>query len=96
MQQDMSGETFSPVKNVNIAKNTFELFGFDFMVDKNEKLWLIEVNTNPCIETSSKLLEDLVPRMLDDAFRKTVDLVFKPQQLRSYPVAKYEDSDNLW
>lgn len=28
----------------------FEIFGYDFMLDENGKLWLIEVNTNPCIE----------------------------------------------
>jgi hypothetical protein len=34
------------------------------------------VNTNPCIEESSTLLKALVPRMLDDMFRLTVDTVF--------------------
>ena len=27
--------------------NSFELFGFDFVVDKDLKLWLIEVNMSP-------------------------------------------------
>jgi len=31
----------------NRNKDTFELFGYDFMVDENQKVWLIEVNTNP-------------------------------------------------
>jgi hypothetical protein len=43
------------------------------MIDQNLKPWLIEVNTNPCLEESSKLLKQLVPRMLDDAFKLTVD-----------------------
>jgi hypothetical protein len=31
--------------------NCFEIFGYDFMVDEKEcRPWLIEVNTNPCIE----------------------------------------------
>ena len=34
--------------------------------------------------------------MIDDAFRKTVDLVFKPSTLPVYPVSGYEDSQNLW
>jgi hypothetical protein len=37
---------------------------------------MIEVNTNPCIEESSKLLKVYLPRMLDDLFKLTVDSVF--------------------
>jgi hypothetical protein len=34
------------------------------MVDADLKVWLIEVNTNPCLEESSPILEELLPRML--------------------------------
>lgn len=34
------------------------------MMDKSGHVYLIEVNTNPCIELSSALLEELIPRML--------------------------------
>ena len=27
----------------------FEIFGLDFMLDENFKIWLIEVNSNPCL-----------------------------------------------
>jgi D-alanine-D-alanine ligase-like ATP-grasp enzyme len=37
-------------------KYCFELFGYDFIVDSTLATWLIEVNTNPCIEESSPLL----------------------------------------
>ena len=39
----------------------FELFGYDFMIDANLKVWLIEVNTNPCLEESSPILEEILP-----------------------------------
>jgi len=54
----------------------FEIFGYDFMIDGDMNPWLIEVNTNPCIEESSQLLKDLIPRMLDDAMKLTVDRIF--------------------
>lgn len=57
-------------------KNCFELFGLDFMLDSDLSVWLIEVNTNPCIEESSRLLETLLPRMLDDLFKLTIDKIF--------------------
>ena len=44
--------------------NCFELFGFDFMIDENLAVWLIEVNTNPCLEESNRFLEQLIPRVL--------------------------------
>jgi Tubulin-tyrosine ligase family len=58
--------------------NCFELFGFDFMLDSDLKCWLIEVNTNPCLEESSPLLGKLLPRMIDDLLKITMDKVFAP------------------
>ena len=57
-------------------KYSFELFGYDFILDEDFNVWLIEVNTNPCIEESSNLLKMLVPRMLEDMLRLTVDRTF--------------------
>ena len=37
-------------------KACFELFGYDFLVDSEYETWLIEVNTNPCLEESSPIL----------------------------------------
>jgi len=59
--------------NANRRKHCFELFGFDFFIDQDFNVFLIEVNTNPCIEESSKLLKKLLPRMLDDLFKLTID-----------------------
>jgi tubulin monoglycylase TTLL3/8 len=61
---------------LKFRKHTFELIGYDFIIDEDLQSYLIEVNTNPCIEESSNLLKVLVPRMLDDMFRLTVDTVF--------------------
>ncbi|CAK79711.1 unnamed protein product (macronuclear) [Paramecium tetraurelia] len=83
----------------------FEIFGYDFMIDNNGNIWLIEINTNPCIEESSPLLQKLIPRMLNDAFRLTIDKIFSPfkttqdnflNNLHEFSIPGYGDKDNLW
>jgi tubulin monoglycylase TTLL3/8 len=55
-----------------------EVFGYDFMLDKNAKVWLIEVNTNPCLELSSNYLSILIPAMVENAFKIVLDPLFPP------------------
>jgi hypothetical protein len=68
------------------------------MIDELEGVWLIEVNTNPCLDLSSPLLEELIPRMLDDAFRLTIDSAFDPGPLDYLPLTLVPDTGNgnLW
>lgn len=66
-------ESFDAVKDKidrNNRKACFEVFGFDFMIDSAFNVWLIEINTNPCLEESSPLLEKLIPRMIGDFLEK--------------------------
>jgi tubulin monoglycylase TTLL3/8 len=60
--------------------NSFEIFGYDFMIDDNFKLYIIECNTNPCLELSAPLLGKLLPQMLDNAFRIAIDPLFMPSK----------------
>lgn len=46
----------------------YELYGFDFMIDNKFKVWLIECNTNPCLDESSNLLKKLIPQMLRNLY----------------------------
>ena len=70
----------------------------DFMIDDAYRPFLIEVNTNPCLELSSPLLEKLIPRMVDDALALTVDQFFPPPKDRkeTYSVEGYPDGSNMW
>lgn len=54
----------------------FEVYGFDFMIDDSFSVWLIEVNTNPCLEQCNSHLSRLIPAMLEDAFALTIDKLF--------------------
>jgi len=38
---------------VDNRKNSFEFLGYDFMVDEDLKVWLIEVNSSPSMDHST-------------------------------------------
>ncbi len=66
IKEDMLISMSSVKKKLNVfeRKFSFEVFGFDFIIDENFHTWLIEVNTNPCLEESSPLLAMIIPRMI--------------------------------
>lgn len=67
------------------------------MIDSSGYPWLIEVNNNPCIEESSKLLQSLLPRLLDDAFKLTLDpLFYGSVSSGKFKVEGYPDNVNMW
>jgi hypothetical protein len=39
------------------------------MIDEDLHIYLIEVNTNPCLDTTSSLLARIIPSMLENSFR---------------------------
>ncbi len=49
--------------------NNFEVFGLDLMIDADYKVWLIEVNTNPCLETTCPVLSKVIPTFIEHAFQ---------------------------
>ena len=55
----------------------FEIFGYDFILDNDFRPWILEINNNPGLGISSPVIEKLVPRMIDDALRLTIDKVFE-------------------
>ena len=72
--------SFKSVENKFIRKKSvlcFEIFGYDFIIDNDFKPWILEINNNPGLCISSPVIKKLVPRMVDDAFRLTIDKVFE-------------------
>lgn len=85
-------------------KYTFEIFGYDFIVDCEFDLYLLEINTNPGLEESSPLISTLLPRMIDDALRLTIDKIYETTYScfingifnSPFHVDNYSDSENMW
>ena len=90
-------------KKINLLsrKYCFEIFGYDFILDINFQPYLLEINTNPGLEISSPLIEELLPRMVDDALKLTIDKEFTKSykyadEESTFPVADYSNKENMW
>ena len=89
-----------PKINIFNRKNCFEIFGYDFIIDEDFNPYLLEINTNPGLEISSPLIKMLLPRMIDDAFKLTIDklgngkMYIKRKSL--FSVEGYSDEENMW
>lgn len=57
---------------------TFEIFGLDYMLDDRLTPFLIEANSNPCIEVDGNVLSRVIPAMLENVMRVAIDPVFPP------------------
>lgn len=63
--------------NPSKRRNSFEFFGFDFMIDEDFRVWLIEVNTNPYVGIHNDSMNDVLPRMLHGLYKIVLDPVFE-------------------
>ena len=49
------------------------------MIDSDFHVYLIEANVNPCLEIFSPITAKIIPNLLDNIFRYTLDSIFQPQ-----------------
>jgi hypothetical protein len=66
--------------NPNKRKYGFELLGYDFMLTADLKPYLIEVNSNPCLEMPCPLLTRLISEVLEATFLIGVDDKIRPKE----------------
>jgi hypothetical protein len=48
------------------------------MIDRSFKPWLIEINTNPCLDCVCPLLDRIIPYMVEQSLKLSLDLVYPP------------------
>lgn len=77
-------------KYLEINKGSFELFGFDLMIDEDLRVWLIECNTNPHLGMCNQLMKERVPNMLNEMLTLTIDTRFPADKLDNY------ETGNFW
>ncbi|KAH7827503.1 putative Tubulin-tyrosine ligase family protein [Monocercomonoides exilis] len=54
-------------------KNSFEIFGFDFMIDEKMNPWLIEINAAPCFEHTTAVVGELVGECVESTMKVVLD-----------------------
>ncbi|KXZ49179.1 hypothetical protein GPECTOR_22g769 [Gonium pectorale] len=63
------------------SPNSFELFGFDMMIDAQLKVWLLEVNSSPSMGLDTPLDRAVKPRLIADVLELLAPLPFDRQAL---------------
>ena len=51
----------------------FGIYGYDFMIDENMKVWLIEINVNPAITTNTDTLIKAIPPAIEEGIQVAVE-----------------------
>ena len=79
--RDLIIDSFLATKNQlnpNRRKHCFELLGYDFLIDEDFRLWMIEINTNPYFGVPNNFIANLLPKMMDDLLDIVVDPIYSP------------------
>ncbi|KAL7683374.1 putative tubulin-tyrosine ligase/Tubulin polyglutamylase [Plasmopara halstedii] len=58
---------------LEVVGQGFEWLGYDFLVDENNHVWLLEVNVSPDMSHSTKITAELVPKATADALSVILD-----------------------
>ena len=61
---------------IGARRNSNELFGYDFMIDENYNPWLIEINSSPTMEHSTKITARLCKAVLQDTVKVLLDYTY--------------------
>ncbi|XP_076679282.1 tubulin glycylase 3A-like [Andrena cerasifolii] len=74
IKQNLIGALLASQENMVTRKNSFQLYGADFLIMDDLSVWLIEINTNPRLNPpSSSVTEKLYPEIIEDTVRVILD-----------------------
>lgn len=55
--------------SLSVSKNRFELYGCDFILDKEYKPWLIEINSCPDLNHTTRVTARICPAVVSDIIK---------------------------
>ena len=71
----------------------FDLYGFDFMIDENMKIWLIEVNVNPALAINCEALKEVIPGVIKETVNIAIECFEKSK--RNQPLMPLKSLQNF-
>ena len=73
MKEQVKHSLMSCQEHVENRKNASEIYGYDFCIDSNWNVWLIEINSSPAFDFSSDVTERLVKMASEDLVKTVID-----------------------
>ncbi|XP_017788725.1 PREDICTED: uncharacterized protein LOC108571236 [Habropoda laboriosa] len=74
IKQNLIGALLASQENMVNRRNSFQLYGADFLIMEDLSVWLIEINTNPRLHPpSSSVTEKLYPEIIEDTMKVVLD-----------------------
>ncbi|OXU28004.1 hypothetical protein TSAR_015848 [Trichomalopsis sarcophagae] len=73
MKQGLVGSLLASQDAMDRRKNSFELYGADFMVMEDFSVWLIEINSHPDMSNSTSVTTRLVRKVMEDIIKVVID-----------------------
>ncbi|XP_033209779.1 tubulin glycylase 3A-like isoform X2 [Belonocnema kinseyi] len=73
MKQGLVGSLLASQEAMDRRKNSFELYGADFMVMEDFSVWLIEINSHPDMSSSSSVTTRLCRQVMEDVIKVVID-----------------------
>ena len=81
--------------NPNKRQNVFQLIGFDFLIDEDLRVWLIEVNDHPYLGIPNEFIKELLDRMVRDLLEIALRRKYSEGRNGFKVVYSEQDSINL-
>ncbi|KAL0273736.1 UNVERIFIED_CONTAM: hypothetical protein PYX00_006345 [Menopon gallinae] len=75
MKEGFIGALLASQDTMERRKNCFELYGADFMISDTvtDGPWLIEINSNPAMDSSTSVTARMCPQVLEDIVKVVID-----------------------